>query len=155
MSFTVEKDEGLIPRVLSQILDSCVNGITLTDPDQEDNPLVYVNEAFEKMTGYTKAETLGKNCRFLQGEDREQEGVKQVKEAIQKRIAVEVNIRNYKKSGELFYNHLAVNPVLDKEGNLIYFLGVQYDVTDQVRAAQEIEKLRQALAECRGETKQS
>jgi len=151
MSFTVEKDEGLIPRVLSQILDSCVNGISLTDPDQEDNPLVYVNEAFEKMTGYTKEETLGKNCRFLQGEDRDQEGVKRIREAIQKRTPVEVDVRNYKKNGELFYNHLAVNPVFDKEGNLIYFLGVQYDVTEQVRAAQEIEKLRQALAECRGE----
>lgn len=147
MSFIVEKDEGLIPRVLSQILDSCVNGVSLTDPDQEDNPLVYVNEAFEKITGYKKEEILGKNCRFLQGNDRDQEEVKRLREAIQKRVPIEVDIRNYKKNGELFYNHLAVNPVFDQDGNLLYFLGIQYDVTKQVLAEQEIEKLRQALGE--------
>ena len=145
MSFVVEKDEGLIPQVLSQILDSCVNGITLTDPDQEDNPLVYVNKSFEKMTGYKKEEILGKNCRFLQGTDRKQEGVWRIKEAIQKRVPIEVDLRNYKKNGELFYNHLAINPIFDKDETLIYFLGIQYDVTKQVRAEQEIEKLRKAL----------
>ncbi|QBQ56471.1 PAS domain-containing protein [Nitrosococcus wardiae] len=147
MSFIVEKDEGLIPRVLSQILDSCVNGVSLTDPDQEDNPLVYVNEAFEKITGYKKEEILGKNCRVLQGDDRNQEEVKRLREAIQKRVPIEVDIRNYKKNGELFYNHLAINPVFDQDGNLLYFLGIQYDVTKQVLAEQEIEKLRQALGE--------
>ncbi|ADE13559.1 PAS sensor protein [Nitrosococcus halophilus Nc 4] len=147
MSFIVEKDEGLIPRVLSQILDSCVNGVSLTDPDQEDNPLVYVNEAFEKITGYKKEEILGKNCRFLQGNDRDQEEVKRLREAIQNRVPIEVDIRNYKKNGELFYNHLAVNPVFDQDGNLLYFLGIQYDVTKQVLAEQEIEKLRQLLGE--------
>lgn len=145
MPFIVEKDEGLIPRVLSQILDSCVNGISLTDPDQEDNPLIYVNEAFEKITGYKKEEILGKNCRILQGNDRDQEGSQRVREAIQKRVPVEVDLKNYKKNGELFYNHLAINPVFDQEGNLIYFLGVQYDVTKQILAEQEIEKLRKEL----------
>ena len=72
MDFIVEKDPGLIPQVLSKILDSCVNGITLADPDQEDLPLVYANKAFEIITGYTQEETIGKNCRFLQGTDRDQ-----------------------------------------------------------------------------------
>ena len=60
MDFIVEKDPGLIPQVLSNILDSCVHGITLADPDQEDLPLVYANKAFETITGYTQAETIGK-----------------------------------------------------------------------------------------------
>lgn len=64
MDFIVEKDPGLIPQVLSKILDSCVNGVSLADPDQEDLPLVYVNKAFETITGYTLAEVVGKNCRF-------------------------------------------------------------------------------------------
>lgn len=152
MPFIVEKDEGLIPRVLSQILDSCVNGISLTDPDKEDNPLVYVNEAFEKITGYSKEEVLGKNCRLLQGDDRNQEEAKQLREALEKRVPIEVNLRNYKKNGELFYNHLAINPVFDQNGNLIYFLGVQYDVTEQVLAEQEIERLRKALEEKTGKS---
>ena len=71
MNFTDEKDPGLIPQILSKILDSSVNGITLADPDLEDMPLVYVNKAFEKMTGYTMEEVVGKNCRFMQGEDRD------------------------------------------------------------------------------------
>ncbi|WP_041351071.1 PAS sensor domain-containing protein [Nitrosococcus watsonii] len=145
MPFIVEKDEGLIPRVLSQILDSCVNGVSLTDPDQEDNPLVYVNEAFEKITGYKKDEILGKNCRILQGNDKDQEGARRVREAIQKQVPIEVDLKNYKKDGELFYNHLAINPIFDQEGHLIYFLGIQYDVTKQILAAKEIEKLRKEL----------
>jgi PAS domain S-box-containing protein len=70
MSFVAEKDPGLIPQVLSRILDSCVNGVTLADPDLDDMPIVYANKAFEKMTGYSQEEILGHNCRFLQGEDR-------------------------------------------------------------------------------------
>ena len=68
MEFMAEKDEGTIPFVLSQILDTCVNGITLSDPDQPDNPIVYANEAFELITGYNREEIVGHNCRFLQGE---------------------------------------------------------------------------------------
>ena len=66
MEFMAEKDEGTIPFVLSQILDTCVNGITLSDPDQPDNPIVYANEAFELITGYNREEIVGHNCRFLQ-----------------------------------------------------------------------------------------
>ena len=82
MDFIVEKDPGLIPQVLSKILDSCVNGVSLADPDQEDMPLVYVNKAFETITGYTLAETVGKNCRFLQGNEHDQAEIKQLREAI-------------------------------------------------------------------------
>ncbi|HLP81657.1 MAG TPA: PAS domain-containing protein [Nitrosomonas sp.] len=146
MDFIVEKDPGLIPQVLSKILDSCVNGVSLADPDQEDMPLVYVNKAFEIITGYTLAETVGKNCRFLQGEEHDQVGLSQLREAIKHRQPVEVTLRNYRKNGELFYNHLKMSPLFDSHGNLLYFLGVQFDVTPQVRAAEEIKSLKEQLA---------
>ncbi|MEK6735547.1 MAG: PAS domain-containing protein [Pseudomonadota bacterium] len=149
MDFIVEKDPGLIPQVLSKILDSCVNGVTLADPDQEDMPLVYVNKAFEKMTGYTQAEVLGKNCRFLQGKENEQEGVNQLRKAIQNKETVEVTLRNYRKNGELFYNHLLMSPLFDSKGNLLYFLGVQYDITQRVYATEEIKKLKEQIDQCK------
>lgn len=146
MDFIVEKDPGLIPQVLSKILDSCVNGVTLADPDQEDMPLVYVNKAFETITGYTLAETIGKNCRFLQGNEHDQAGVNQLREAIRNKKSVEVTLRNYRKNGELFYNHLLVSPLFDSNGNLLYFLGVQYDVTPKIRAEEEIKELKEQVA---------
>lgn len=145
MDFIVEKDPGLIPQVLSKILDSCVNGVTLADPDQEDMPLVYVNKAFETITGYTLAETVGKNCRFLQGNEHDQTGVNQLREAIRNKESVEVTLRNYRKNGELFYNHLLISPLFDSNGNLLYFLGVQYDVTPKIRAEEEIKELKEQV----------
>ena len=146
MDFIVEKDPGLIPQVLSKILDSCVNGVTLADPDLEDMPLVYVNKAFETITGYTLAETVGRNCRFLQGDEHDQAGVKQLKEGIKNRKPVEVVLRNFRKNGELFYNHLLVSPLFDSHGNLLYFLGVQLDITPKIRAEEEIKTLKEQLA---------
>lgn len=146
MSFVVEKDPGLIPNVLSKILDACVNGVTLADPDLKDMPIVYANKAFEKMTGYSQEEIIGRNCRFLQGEDREQEGRYQVRKAIDNCEPAEVTLRNYRKNGEMFHNRLRICPLFDKNGNVIYFLGVQYDVTSQVIAEEEIKRLSESLA---------
>lgn len=148
MDFIVEKDPGLIPAVLSNILDCCINGVTLADPDLEDMPLVYANTAFETMTGYTQAETIGQNCRFLQGTDRDQKEVNQLREALQNKQPVEVTLRNYRKNGELFYNHLLMKPLFDSNGNLLYFLGVQDDVTQKVQADEKISKLTQQLKVC-------
>jgi PAS domain S-box-containing protein len=145
MSFVAEKDPGLIPQVLSKILDSCINGVTLADPDLEDMPIVYANKAFERMTGYTQAEIVGHNCRFLQGEDRDQEARYQLRNAIDRSEPIEVTIRNYRKDGELFYNHLMISPLFDSNGRVIYYLGVQYDVTNQVTAAEEIKRLSESL----------
>ena len=145
MTFVAEKDPGLIPQVLSKILDSCVNGVTLADPDLDDMPIVYANKAFENMTGYSQEEILGHNCRFLQGEDREQDARYQLRQAIDNSEPAEVTIRNYRKDGQLFYNHLMISPLFDSNGNVIYYLGVQYDVTNQVTAAEEIKRLSDSL----------
>ena len=141
MEFVITKDEDMIPFVLSQILDTCVNGITLSDPDQEDNPIVYANEAFELITGYSRDETIGRNCRFLQGEDRDQEGIQRIREAIRDVKPVTVTLRNYKKDGTLFYNQFSIRPLFDRQDNLIYYVGIQYDVTNQVEAEEELKQL--------------
>ena len=147
MSFVVEKDPNLIPQILSTILDSTNNGITLADPDIEGMPIVFANKSFETMTGYAQAEIIGRNCRFLQGTDREQEARFHLRRAIDERLPIEVDIRNYKKSGEMFHNHLALTPLFDDENQLLYYLGVQYDITMQVEAAEELARLKQKLAE--------
>jgi len=145
MKFQVEKDAGIIPQILTQILDGSVNGITLSDPDQHDNPIVYANKAFEKITGYSQEETVGRNCRFLHDQDKDQKELQQIREAVKNAKPVEVTLKNFRKNGELFYNRLSITPLFDNEGHLIYFLGVQYDVTEQILAQQEIKKLTDTL----------
>ncbi|MGR8941000.1 MAG: PAS domain-containing protein [Gammaproteobacteria bacterium] len=134
-----------MPKILSIILDECVNGVTLVDPDLDDMPVVYANKAFENMTGYSQEDMVGRNCRFLQGEDRDQEARFQLADALRNNRPIEVTLRNYKKNGELFYNRLKVIPLFDRNGNVIYFLGVQYDVTRQVNADNEIEDLSRRI----------
>ena len=119
--FIVQKDLGIIPRVLTQILDSCVNGVTLADPDLDDLPIVYANKAFVDMTGYGKEEIVGRNCRFLQGDDRDQPQLEQLRLAIRSRSPIEVTLRNYRKHGELFYNKLVIKPLFDNDGGVVYF----------------------------------
>ncbi|NBQ68343.1 MAG: PAS domain-containing protein [Nitrosomonadaceae bacterium] len=145
MTFLVEKDLGLIPLILTSILDSCVNGISLADPDQADLPLVYVNKAFEKITGYSSSEAVGKNCRFMQGNDCEQIEIEKIKEAIRKKESDEVVLRNFRKNGELFYNHLLISPLFDSMGNLLYYLGIQYDLSSSIKAEEEIRKLKESF----------
>jgi PAS domain S-box-containing protein len=147
MPFIVEKDSsGLIPQVLSAILDECVNGVTLADPDLEDAPIVYANKAFERLTGYSQEDIIGHNCRFLQGEDREQQARYEIAEAMKKNEVLEVTLRNYKKDGTLFHNRLKITPLLDKKNRVLYYLGVQYDITEQVNSTNEIKELNGLLS---------
>lgn len=150
MEFLDDKDEGMITFVLSQILDTCINGITLSDPDQQDNPIVYANASFEFITGYSREETIGRNCRFLQNEDREQDGLKIVRNAINEQKSATVTLRNYKKDGSLFYNQFSIRPLFDKKGKLIYYLGIQYDVTNQIEAEAELNELNALIKQADG-----
>lgn len=127
--FIATKDEGVIPYVLTQILDSCVNGVTLSDPDLPDSPLVYVNRVFEEMSGYTQDEMIGRNCRFLQRDDRDQPALETLRDAIRNNQACTVTLRNYRKNGELFLNKLSIRPLVDCDNRVIYYLGIQYDLS--------------------------
>lgn len=100
----------------------------ITDPRQPDNPIVFVNDAFLSLTAYTRSETLGRNCRFLQGPGTNIEDVDRVRQAIAKLEPVEVDLLNYRKDGTIFWNRLLVSPVFDS-GELTYFFASQLDVT--------------------------
>jgi PAS domain S-box-containing protein len=143
--FVIDKESGLIPQVLSAILDECVNGVTLADPDLEGAPIIYANKAFERLTGYSQEDIIGHNCRFLQGDDTDQAERYQIAEALKNHESVEVTLRNYKKDGTLFYNHLKIVPLFDKKQRVLYYLGVQYDITEHVNADNEIKSLTELL----------
>lgn len=116
---------------LLDFIDQAKNGIVITDPNQKDNPIIYVNEAFTNMFGYSAEQVIGKNCRFLQGEDTEQFARSEIREAIKNHKEVLAVIRNYHKNGELIYNEVQISPIFDKHTlQLKYFLGIQKDVTE-------------------------
>jgi PAS domain S-box-containing protein len=102
----------------------------LTDPRAEDNPIVYVNAAFERTTGYARSSVIGRNCRFLQGEDTDKRDVDRLREAIQAERDVTVDILNYRSDGKPFLNRLIIAPIADSDGQVIYFLGIQKEMSD-------------------------
>jgi PAS domain S-box-containing protein len=116
--------------VLERALLTMDNLALLTDPRLEDNPIVWVNDFFCSFTGYDRSEVLGRNCRFLQGEDREQPGLHRLRAAIRTATPCDVVLRNYKKDGTLFYNHLYLSPIVEG-GEVAYFVGLQHDVSDR------------------------
>ena len=127
-------------RLMSVAIDASNNCICITDPRQNDNPIIYVNKGFEKLTGYDREDCVGKNCRFLQGEDQAQEGVDQLRQAIKNGEDTGVILRNYKKDGSLFWNELYLSPIYSQAGELIYFMGVQNDITGRVQHEQNLQR---------------
>lgn len=114
--------------LFKKVIETVDTGITISDPSQEDCPLIYVNPAFTTMTGYSPQESLYKNCRFLQGEDREQQGRYEIAESIKNGTSCNIELKNYTKNGKLFHNLLTLSP-LKKDGMIQYFVGVQHDIT--------------------------
>ncbi len=112
--------------------------ISVADATQPDMPLVYVNPTFERLTGYTRAELLGRNCRFLQGDLRDQPAVAHLREALSEGRSASVTLNNVRKDGTVFSNALHVAPVRDASGQLTHYIGVQRDVTEQSRAADKL-----------------
>lgn len=117
------------------------NGIVITDPNLPDNPIIYVNECFLHNTGYRADEVLGRNCRFLQGQNRDQAKLDKLREAIKESRECQVVLRNYKKDGTLFWNELSISPVYDEAGRLTNYIGVQSDITERKRAEEKRERL--------------
>ena len=131
-------------RLLHRAIAASSNGITISDPNQPDNPLIYVNRSFELMIGYSSEEVLGLNCRFLQGSDGDQPALAEVRAAIREERDCQVLLRNYRKDGTPFWNELRLSAVHDERGHLVNFVGVQNDVTERKQAEEE---LRRAYAE--------
>src|SRR4028119_588081 len=131
-------------RLLYRAVAASSNGITISDSNLPDNPLIYVNRSFELMTGYSFEEVLGRNCRFLQSTDGNQPALLEVRAALREGRDCQVLLRNYRKDGTLFWNELRLSPVHDERGRVVNFVGVQNDVTERKRAE---EGLRRAHAE--------
>ena len=114
------------------------NGIVMTDPNLEDNPIIYVNPAFSEITGYGAQEILGQNCRFLQGTKNNQLALNELRKAIREERSITAVLRNYKKDGKLFFNELTISPVRDERGRLVSFVGIQNDITARIEAEERI-----------------
>ena len=104
-------------------------GVTIADVTVGDEPLIYVNDTFVELTGYTREEAVGRNCRFLQGEDTRSEPVAEIRAAIQEERPTTVELRNYRKDGSMFWNRVTVSPIRDGTGAVTHFLGFQEDVS--------------------------
>ena len=132
--------EALI-RLKDRALSASAEGVTIADARLPDRPLIYVNAGFERLTGYSRDEVLGRNCRFLQGAGTEADAVTEIRNAINEGRECTVEILNYRKDGSPFWNRLAITPVEDDSGEVTHFIGIQSDVSDRRRAE---DALRQA-----------
>ncbi|WP_161632283.1 histidine kinase dimerization/phosphoacceptor domain -containing protein [Aliihoeflea sp. 2WW] len=123
----------------------------ITDPRLPDNPIVFVNEAFLRLTGYGRDEVMGQNCRFLQGDDTDPLAVAELRSAIAEKRAINVDILNYRKDGSAFWNALYLSPVSNEQGELQFFFASQLDVTErkwgEEHAIREKERFERAVAE--------
>lgn len=128
-----------------QALNSTNCGIIITDNTQRDNPIIYCNKAFETITGYSTDQIIGHNCRFLQAQDRSQEERQQLRESIKKGENCRVEIRNYRKNGNLFWNELFISPVKNEDGVITHFIGVQNDITDKKKAEYELREEKNSV----------
>jgi PAS domain S-box-containing protein len=122
--------------LLTMALDASLTGVTISDNTQADNPIVYCNQAFMDMTGYAEHEIIGRNCRFLQNDDRSQASRKSIRQAINSGIKFTAEVRNYRKNGDLFWNELHICPIKDDSGKVTHFIGIQKDISKEKKAEQ-------------------
>ncbi|WP_255152149.1 PAS domain S-box protein [Halorarius halobius] len=132
-------------RVKTRAMDEASIGISMTDPSEDDNPLVYVNEGFERITGYSEQEALGRNCRFLQGTATDEDSVAEMAAAVDAEESVTVEVENYRKDGTPFWNEVTIMPLKDIGGTTSRFLGFQRDVTERKRRERELERTEARL----------
>lgn len=142
---TARRENELELTLRNSAIESSTTGITIADATQPDLPLIYVNKAFTQVTGYSAEEALGRNCRFLQGDDRDQPGVHTIRQALKEGHGCDVQLRNYRKDGTLFWNELRLAPIYDAEGKLTHYVGLSTDITAKKQLEAEREQLVQDL----------
>ncbi|WP_178862156.1 PAS domain S-box protein [Thiomicrorhabdus cannonii] len=147
------KDPKLRNALLLQLVENAQDGIVVAEKEGHDTILIYVNPAFEKLTGYQADEVLYQDCRFLQGEDTAPESVKLIRHAIDEKQPVRSVLKNYRKDGSIFWNELSVTPYYDDVDGVTYYIGIQKDVTDQVLLQQALEKAEERIAALEAELK--
>ncbi|MBK8908515.1 MAG: PAS domain-containing protein [Rhodospirillales bacterium] len=108
--------------------------VVITDPSRIDNPIIFVSDEFERQTGFPPEEALGRNCRFLQGPGTDPAAIKAIREALDSRAEITIDILNYRRNGAEFWNRLRIRPLFDDAGRLLYFVGAQNPIpTSEVR----------------------
>ncbi|XWX05181.1 PAS domain S-box protein [Aggregatilineales bacterium SYSU G02658] len=136
--FCVARDETFTKLTQTQLLlrnkaiEASPIGVSIADMQLPDQPLIYVNPAFERITGYSVVEAIGRNCRFLQGDERDQPGVQAIRQALRDQQPVTVVLRNFRRDGQMFYNELSLAPIHDENGVLTHYVGISNDVTKRV-----------------------
>ena len=133
-----QKNEQL--SIYEQAINATNAGLTITDATKEDNPIIFANEGFQKLTGYSKEEVLGRNCRFLQEDDRGQDALKDVRSFIDSGEEGHATLRNYKKDGTPFWNELSIAPITDASGKVTHFVGIQNDITELIEIQEKLKK---------------
>ncbi|TWC29950.1 PAS domain S-box-containing protein/diguanylate cyclase (GGDEF)-like protein [Pseudomonas sp. SJZ079] len=134
-----QRQRDLEIRIRTRAMEACVNAIVITDNQLDDQPIVYVNPAFERITGYRSEEVLGRNCRLLQGEETEQPELASVRRALQAEEEGRAVLRNYRKDGSAFWNELRLAPVVNDRGRVSHFVGILNDITEAKRYQEELE----------------
>ncbi len=136
---------GVIDTPSEEAADAGSEGRTEDETAEGDNPLVYTNDEFEALTGYD-SEMVGVDCRFLQGEDTDPETTATVREAIDDKRPVVVDILNYRHSGQTFWNRLTIAPIRDEAGTVTHFVGFQTDITERKIRERRMEVMNRVLS---------
>lgn len=126
-------------------LDAAGEGITISDLSQPDNPIVYANAGFERMTGYDASQVVGRNCRFLQGGETDRETVDEIRRAVEERTECTVELLNYRKDGKPFWNRLSIRPLQNAAGEVTHFVGIQTDITRRRLAEESLQQAKREL----------
>jgi len=135
-----------VRRVRDEAIASASVGILITDPHQPDNPIIYVNPAFERLTGYGGAEALGRNCRFLQGADTDPSAVAEIRQALKEECGLRIELLNYRKDGSSFWNDLTISPLRDAKGRVTHYVGIISDRTERKRVEQHLQQVEKLAA---------
>lgn len=132
-------------RLLERAISASNNGIVISNAQQPNYSTIYVNSGFEKITGYSAAEIIGKNCRLLQGTDTQQPGIEQIYTAMAEGRECQVVLRNYRKDGTLFWNEIGITPVRDETGRLTNYICVQTDITSRKQTENDLKVVTEHL----------
>ena len=133
-------------RLCGRAIKAFTQGIVITDALQSDNPIVYASPSFERLTGYTSVEVLGRNCRFLQGPGTDREVMARLRQAIQDGQPFTADLINYRKDGMPFWNELSISPIHDDNGRVTHFAGTQTDVTERRRLERQLNQMQKLEA---------
>jgi PAS domain S-box-containing protein len=139
-------------KLLQLVINASNDGIVIAEKEGDrDTILIYVNPAFERLTGYSSEEVLYQDCRFLQSGDRDQDALAVIRETLITGGSCRETLRNYRKDGTPFWNELSLSTVKSESDGITYIVGVQKDVSAQVKARQRIAQLETQLAEVQAE----